>query len=74
MKNLGIVLVIIGITMMIITGFDFVTEKEVADVGSIEITREKSHPIEWSPLIGAVTLVGGIVIVALSGNKKRIIN
>ena len=63
-KTIGIVLVIIGVIMMIYTGFNYVTREKVVDLGPLEINKEKSHPVQWSPIIGAVLLVGGIVAIA----------
>ncbi len=68
MKNLGIVLVVIGIIMMLITGFNVITKKKVVDLGPIEINKEEKHPIQWSPIVGGILLVGGIVIIA-TGKK-----
>jgi hypothetical protein len=68
MKNVGIVLVVLGIIMMLITGFNVVTKKKVVDIGPLEINKEEKHPIQWSPIIGGVLLVGGIVIIA-TGKK-----
>jgi len=62
MKNLGIVLIVVGAAMMLITGFNFVTKKKVVDVGPLEINKEENHPVQWSPIIGGVLLVGGIVV------------
>ena len=61
-KTLGISLIVIGIIMMIYTGFNYVTTEKVVDLGSIKINQEKNHPVQWSPIIGAVLLVGGVVI------------
>lgn len=69
MRALGIVLIAAGIVMMIITGFNIVTEEKVVDLGTVEITKEKNNPVNWSPILGAVLLVGG-VIVLLTGKKK----
>lgn len=65
MKNLGIVLIVLGIVMMLITGFNFVTKKKVVDLGPVEINKEEKHPVQWSPIIGGILLVGGIVVVAV---------
>jgi len=70
LKPLGIVLSIIGIVMIIYTGFNFVTTEKVVDLGPIEINAEKNHPVQWSPIVGIVLLVGGIVIV-LSDKKVK---
>jgi uncharacterized membrane protein YidH (DUF202 family) len=69
-KTVGIVLVIIGIIMIAYTGLNFVTTEKVVDLGPIQINKEKNHPVQWSPIIGAILLVGGIVIV-VSDKKVR---
>jgi hypothetical protein len=63
MKNLGILLMILGIVMMIITGFNIVTEKKVVDIGPIEVNKEQKHPIQWSPIIGGVLFIAGIGVI-----------
>jgi len=66
MKSLGIVLATIGLIMMIYTGFNFVTKEKVVDLGPIEINKETNHPVQWSPIVGVVLLVGGIVVIVSS--------
>ena len=70
-KNIGIVIVIIGILMMIYTGFNYVTTKKVVDLGPIEIKKEENHPVNWSPILGGVLIVGGIILIA-SGKKQSL--
>jgi hypothetical protein len=71
MKNIGIVLISIGIIMMIITGFTYVTKENVVDIGPVEINREQDHPVQWSPILGGILLIAGVVLV-VSGKKKGI--
>ena len=68
-KTIGIILIIIGLLMIIYTGFNYVTEKKVVDIGPIEINAEKNHPVQWSPIVGVVLLVGGIIVVATGRSK-----
>ena len=70
MKTLGFMLAIIGVVMVIYTGFNYVTTEKVVDLGPIQINAEKNHPVQWSPVIGAVLLVGGIVLLVM--DKKNI--
>ena len=70
MKNLGIVLIVIGIVMMIVTGFNFVTKEKVVDLGPIQVNHNENHPVQWSPIIGGILLVGGIVILVTNKNNK----
>jgi hypothetical protein len=68
MKNIGIVLIVLGAIMMAITGFNYVTKEKVVDLGPVEINKEKDHPVQWSPIIGGVLLIAGMVAVF---SKKR---
>lgn len=67
-KYLGIALVAIGVLMMIYTGFNYVTTEKVVDLGVIEINKQNNHPVQWSPIVGGVLIIGGIVLMAF--NKK----
>jgi len=71
MKTLGFVLIGIGIVMMIYTGFNYVSTEKVVDLGPIEINAEKNHPVKWSPIVGLVLIVGGIVVVAIDKKNNR---
>ncbi len=69
-RTLGILLILIGSIMIIYNGFTYVTTEKVVDLGAIVINKEKSHPVQWSPIAGVILLVGGIVLVV---NNKKII-
>jgi len=68
-KSIGIALIVIGLLMIIYTGFNYVTTEKVVDLGPLKINTEKNHPVQWSPIVGVVLLVGGIVV-TVTGNKK----
>jgi len=61
MKNVGIVLVVIGLIMRVWRGFNYVTRERVVDVGLVHINADKGHPLQWSPILGGVILAAGIV-------------
>ena len=69
MRTFGIVLVVIGIAMMVITGFNIVTKEKVVDLGPLEVNKEEKTPINWSPILGAALLVGGVVVIAMDKKK-----
>lgn len=69
MKNIGIVLIVIGAIMMVITGFNYVTRERVVDIGALKIDADKNHPVQWSPIVGGILLVAGVVL--LISNKKN---
>ena len=69
MKNAGIILIVIGLIMMLYTGFNYVTEKRVVDIGPIKVDKEQNHWVGWSPAVGVILLVGGIVIFVTNSKK-----
>ena len=68
-KKIGIVLIVIGALMMIYTGFTYVTKEKVVDIGPVEVNKTEHHPVQWSPIVGGILLLGGIIIVATDKNK-----
>jgi len=62
MKNIGIILIVIGALMMIFTGFNIITKKKVVDIGPVEINKDEKHPVNWSPIVGGIILVAGVVV------------
>ena len=68
-KTLGMLLIAVGVVGLVWGGFTYTTREKVVDIGPIDISRDKSHSIPLPPVLGAVALIGGIVLLA-SGNKK----
>ena len=62
-KTIGIVIIAIGLIMLLYTGFSYVTSEKVVDLGPIQINKEKNHSVQWPPIVGAVLLIGGIVVI-----------
>lgn len=69
MKNLGIVLLVIGLIMTVFTGFNVITKKKVVDLGPVEINKEEKTPIYWSPITGGLLAAAGLVILVVSKKK-----
>ena len=69
-KSIGIVLIILGVLMVAYNSFNFKTTEKVVDIGPIEINKEVNHPMAWSPVIGIVLAVGGVVLIVTSNKKS----
>nr|WP_315177093.1 hypothetical protein [uncultured Flavobacterium sp.] len=69
-RTIGIVMIILGIIMLLYTSFNYVTTEKVVDIGPIQINKEVNHPIKWSPIIGIILAVGGVVLI-VAGTKKE---
>ncbi|MEX0882653.1 MAG: hypothetical protein WDZ72_04200 [Cyclobacteriaceae bacterium] len=69
MKVFGIVLIVIGIIMFLVTGISYTTEETVIDAGPLEVNAEEEESINWPPYAGGAAVVAGIALVAL-GRKN----
>ena len=62
MKAIGIVLLLIGILSLAYQGFTYTTQKKVVDIGPIQATKEEHHTVPLPPILGALALIGGVVV------------
>jgi len=69
MKTFGIVLIVIGIIMMVMTGFSYVTQETIIDAGPLEVTADKRESINWPPYVGGIALITGIILIAMDRKK-----
>jgi hypothetical protein len=62
MKPLGVILVVLGVLALVYQGFTYTTQKKVLDVGPIQATKQEHHTVPVPPILGALALIGGVVI------------
>jgi len=62
MKPLGLILIVLGVLALMYQGFTYTTHKKVLDVGPIKATKAEHHRVPLTPLLGALALIGGVVI------------
>jgi len=68
-RNIGIILIVIGAAMLIWSGFTYTTKEKVVDAGPLQISANKKHNVSWPPYVGAIFLVGGIIVMVTSKKK-----
>ena len=66
---LGIILIVVGIVAFAYQGITYTTREKVVDIGPIQMTAEKTKTLPLPPIVGAIALVGGIVLLVM-GSKK----
>ncbi|OGQ88757.1 MAG: DUF3185 domain-containing protein [Deltaproteobacteria bacterium RIFOXYD12_FULL_56_24] len=66
---IAIVLIAIGIIAFAYQGITYTTREKVLDIGPIQMTTEKTKTLPLPPIVGAVALVGGIVLLVM-GKKN----
>ena len=67
---LGIILIILGVLALAYQGITYTTREKVVDLGPLKITADKEKSIPLPPILGAVALAGGIVLVFVGVRKS----
>ena len=70
MKFLGIILIISGTVMFLITGISYTTEETIIDAGPLKIKTDKENQLNWPPYAGGIAIVAGFILLAAGKNKK----
>ena len=68
-RLIAIVLIAIGIVAFAYQGITYTTREKVVDIGPLHMTAEKTKTLPLPPIVGAIALVGGIVLLVM-GSKK----
>ena len=66
---IGIILIVIGIAAFAYQGITYTTREKVVDLGPVHMTADKTRTLPLTPIVGAIALVGGIVLL-VTGSKK----
>jgi Short repeat of unknown function (DUF308) len=70
LRTVGIILIVLGIVALIFQGITYTTREKVIDIGPIQATAKKEKTIPLPPVLGAISLVGGIVLLIAGGKKS----
>lgn len=65
----GVILIILGIVALAYQGITYTTKEKVVDLGPLKVEAKQEKTIPLPPLLGALLLVGGVVLVAVSARR-----
>jgi hypothetical protein len=66
---LAFILIIVGVLVLAYQGITYTTREKVVDLGSLQMTAEKTKTFLLPPILGSFVLVGGIVLLVV-GNRR----
>ena len=66
---IGALLIIVGIAGLAFGGFSFTRKEKVLDLGPIEASADKKESLPVPPILGALAIVGGVVLLATSSRR-----
>jgi hypothetical protein len=67
----GIVLIVLGALALAYQGISYTKREKVIDIGPIEASTETRKTVPIPPILGALALGGGIVLV-VAGARRRV--
>lgn len=66
---IGLILIILGVVALAYQGITYTSREKIIDIGPFEASADTQKTIPLSPILGGLSLVGGIVLVII-GRKK----
>ena len=72
MKNTsiaGILLILLGVIALVYQGIPYTSRDTVLDIGPLHATAERQHTLPLPPVLGALAIVGGAVLL-VGGLRK----
>ena len=66
----GIILIILGVLALAYQGITYTTREKVIDLGPLQASVDKKKSIPLPPIVGAVALAGGVVLVIVGARKS----
>ena len=70
MKLIGVLLIVFGVVALALGGITYTKREKVLDIGPIKATADHEKTIPLSPIVGIVSLAGGVVLL-VAGTKTR---
>jgi hypothetical protein len=69
-RTTGVILIIIGAILFAYEGvIKYRTRDRVIDAGPVHVSAEVTHQINFPPIVGAVALIGGVVVLVSSAKQ-----
>jgi uncharacterized membrane protein HdeD (DUF308 family) len=66
----GVVLIILGVLALAYQGITYTTREKVIDLGPLQASVDKEKSIPLPPIVGALALVGGVVLIIVGVRKS----
>jgi uncharacterized membrane protein len=66
---IGIILIVIGIIALAYGGFTYTKREKVIDAGPLQVSADREKTVPFSPVLGGICLVGGIVLVVVGSRQ-----
>jgi uncharacterized membrane protein YidH (DUF202 family) len=69
-RIIGVILIVIGIVALAWGGVFWTDRDTVVDAGPLQVQTEETEGVALPPVLGAIALVGGIVLLLVPQRKR----
>jgi len=66
----GVALIVLGVLALAYQGITYTTREKVINLGPLTATVDKKKTFPLPPLVGALVLAGGVVLVIVGARKS----
>jgi len=66
----GLVLIVIGLIALISGGVFWTNRETIVDAGPLEITADEREGVAIPPIVGIISLIGGIALMAIPERRR----
>ena len=66
---IGIALIVLGLAALAYQGINYTTRDTVIDIGPLHATAERHRTLPLPPVVGAVAVAGGIVLLVAAARR-----
>jgi uncharacterized membrane protein HdeD (DUF308 family) len=66
----GVALIILGVLALAYQGITYTTREKIIDIGPLKASVDKEKSIPLPPIVGALALAGGVVLVIVGARKS----
>jgi uncharacterized membrane protein HdeD (DUF308 family) len=67
----GVVLIVLGILALVYQGITYTSRDTVLDIGPLHATAERQKTLPLPPVLGAVAVIGGVVLLIAGARKSK---
>jgi hypothetical protein len=68
---IGIALIVLGAVAFAYQGITYTSREKIIDIGPIQATHDTKKTIPLSPILGGLSLGGGILLVVLGTRARK---
>lgn len=70
LKTIGVLMLVVGVVMLIWSGFSYTKREKVIDAGPLQVSADRQKTVSWPPYAGGLLVVGGVVVLVAGRGRK----